>query len=377
MAASPAQPDADGDAAADTYSYGLPAAVHNADAATERDPDADGLPAAIDNADAAAERDPNDIMKAFFILLPSSLILAFGAIAQTPTPPPLKPFTLFWDASPPAQNVLYYNVYRRPLGTTTYAYVASVYVPAPATYPLPPNETAGTIYAVSASNGAQESVRSSDAVVPPAPTAPGGIKIAGETGGMVNISTRAQVSAGDDAMIAGFILASEEEVAVRAIGPSLGQFGLAALSEASVELHDASGALIAANDGWETGPDADQLRDQNPGSVLGEGIGAYSDPRPRRLHRDRARRGGRDRRWAGRGLSADAEMKPAVERNVPAPAPAYVAFMEAGQHFALAERQVARFPASVKIAHYYEAAAERLLDAAVCFFGVTGRARSD
>ena len=58
-------------------------------------------------------------------------------------------------------------------------------------------------------------------------------------------------------MIAGFILDSsgsdnELRAVVRAVGPSLAGFGVAgALQDPMLELHDANGALIVANDNWK------------------------------------------------------------------------------------------------------------------------------
>ena len=56
-------------------------------------------------------------------------------------------------------------------------------------------------------------------------------------------------------MIAGFILGSPNQdsgkVLVRAIGPTLSQFGVAApLQDPTLELHDGNGAIIASNDNW-------------------------------------------------------------------------------------------------------------------------------
>ncbi len=71
----------------------------------------------------------------------------------------------------------------------------------------------------------------------------------------VNISTRMRVETGDNVLIGGFIVtgSGEKNILVRAIGPSLAQFGVAgALSDPVLELHDATGALIATNDNWRT-----------------------------------------------------------------------------------------------------------------------------
>jgi hypothetical protein len=69
-----------------------------------------------------------------------------------------------------------------------------------------------------------------------------------------NISTRAFVQTGDNVMIGGFIVQGTEplEVIIRAIGPELTQYGVPnALADPRLELHDASGALIASNNDWQ------------------------------------------------------------------------------------------------------------------------------
>jgi streptogramin lyase len=70
---------------------------------------------------------------------------------------------------------------------------------------------------------------------------------------VLNISTRLAVQTGDNVLIAGFIITGEEarDVIVRAIGPSLADAGVSgALADPSLELHDSTGALIAANNNW-------------------------------------------------------------------------------------------------------------------------------
>ena len=74
-----------------------------------------------------------------------------------------------------------------------------------------------------------------------------------------NISTRGLVEDGSNVMIGGFILGGDQgvNVAIRGIGPSLSQFGInPALMDPVVELHDANGDLIVANDNWEDDPDS-------------------------------------------------------------------------------------------------------------------------
>jgi hypothetical protein len=70
---------------------------------------------------------------------------------------------------------------------------------------------------------------------------------------LANISTRGFVQTGDNAMIGGFIVVTQPtRVIVRAIGPTLTQWGLPdALANPQLELYDASN-LIGRNDDWQT-----------------------------------------------------------------------------------------------------------------------------
>ena len=69
-----------------------------------------------------------------------------------------------------------------------------------------------------------------------------------------NLSTRLQVGTSDRVMIAGFIVqgSSPKTVLIRAIGPSLTNFGVPnVLANPQLELHNAN-SLIARNDNWQT-----------------------------------------------------------------------------------------------------------------------------
>jgi YVTN family beta-propeller protein len=70
-----------------------------------------------------------------------------------------------------------------------------------------------------------------------------------------NISSRAFVQTGDNAMIGGFIVqgTGSKRVIIRAIGPELTQYGVPnVLANPTLELHDGTGALIASNNNWVT-----------------------------------------------------------------------------------------------------------------------------
>jgi hypothetical protein len=71
---------------------------------------------------------------------------------------------------------------------------------------------------------------------------------------MANISTRAAIGVAENVSIGGFIVqgANPKDVLIRAIGPSLSQFGVSgALVDPTLELHDASGNLLLFNDNWK------------------------------------------------------------------------------------------------------------------------------
>jgi len=71
---------------------------------------------------------------------------------------------------------------------------------------------------------------------------------------LANISTRGFVGAQDNVMIGGFILGGnpgDTRVVVRGLGPSLIQFGIGnLLADPMLELHDANGTTVIANDNW-------------------------------------------------------------------------------------------------------------------------------
>jgi hypothetical protein len=77
---------------------------------------------------------------------------------------------------------------------------------------------------------------------------------------LANISTRGKVQSGDNVMIGGFIVGGSDPstVLVRAIGPELTAQGVAgALEDTTLELHDATGTLLASNDNWRDTQEAE------------------------------------------------------------------------------------------------------------------------
>lgn len=202
-------------------------------------------------------------MKTILTTLIAITIALASSQAQTPTPTPAPTpwpagpnFTVTWDASVGATS------YTVGSGTVSKTYPTTVTTSSVSKSFT--NIPDGKLYiAVKAKNSAgQESAYSSEIIVmvSSAPLPPGNLRVSDS--GLVNISTRALVADKDNVMISGFILAGKQTVAVRALGPSLGSAGLAgALTETNLELHDKDGALLRSNNGWESGPDAQALRD--------------------------------------------------------------------------------------------------------------------
>jgi hypothetical protein len=82
-----------------------------------------------------------------------------------------------------------------------------------------------------------------------------GYDLSGTTPYLANLSTRAFVQTGDNLMIGGFIVQGTQpkSVILRAIGPELSQYGIPnAMADPTLELHNATGAVIAKNDNWQT-----------------------------------------------------------------------------------------------------------------------------
>jgi uncharacterized repeat protein (TIGR03803 family) len=91
---------------------------------------------------------------------------------------------------------------------------------------------------------------------------------------LVNISTRGFVEIGAGVMIGGLIVdggtgGGSARVIVRVMGPSLSALGLqGALQDPELELHDASGAIIASNDNWKTRPDGSSQQGEVEATVV-------------------------------------------------------------------------------------------------------------
>jgi len=86
---------------------------------------------------------------------------------------------------------------------------------------------------------------------------------------LTNLSTRGVVQTGDFVMIGGFVTAgapgSSTQVLIRAIGPSLTQFGISdALADPTVRLFNANGVVIGSNDNWKDTQQAEIQATGNP-----------------------------------------------------------------------------------------------------------------
>jgi hypothetical protein len=81
---------------------------------------------------------------------------------------------------------------------------------------------------------------------------------------LLNLSTRGRAETGDNVLIGGFILGggtTNKNIIVRALGPSLGVFGVTPLLDPSLELFSSTGQLIGSNDNWQDDPNFQQVID--------------------------------------------------------------------------------------------------------------------
>lgn len=85
----------------------------------------------------------------------------------------------------------------------------------------------------------------------------------GGAASIVNMSSRAQVGTDNNAMIAGLYVGDNIRAVVRAIGPTLGNYGIqGALQDPTLELYNSQGTLIDSNDNWQSyaqSPEIQQL----------------------------------------------------------------------------------------------------------------------
>jgi sugar lactone lactonase YvrE len=92
---------------------------------------------------------------------------------------------------------------------------------------------------------------------------------------LVNISTRAFVGTGSNVEIAGIDIAGTKPatILIRAVGPTLGQIGVAgALAQPSLSVVDSSGTTVASNTGWSSNANASQI------ASTAQTVGAFALP---------------------------------------------------------------------------------------------------
>ncbi len=101
---------------------------------------------------------------------------------------------------------------------------------------------------------------------------------------LASISSRGFVDTGDNALIGGFIVGGDTSVVVRALGPSLGDQGVAgALSDPTLELVNADGMRVRSNNDWKSGQQAELIaigirptRDKEAALVQALPVGNYT-----------------------------------------------------------------------------------------------------
>ncbi len=79
---------------------------------------------------------------------------------------------------------------------------------------------------------------------------------------LVNLSARAVVGSGEDALIAGIVVADtgSKRFLARGIGPTLASFGaVGVVPDPHLAIYGGAGGELARNDGWESGPDARRM----------------------------------------------------------------------------------------------------------------------
>ena len=85
----------------------------------------------------------------------------------------------------------------------------------------------------------------------------GGAFTEAQTPRVANLSTRGQVGTAESVMVAGFVVGpgAGETVLLRAVGPTLGQYGVSgAMANPQLTLSDSSMTVIATNTGWSHPP---------------------------------------------------------------------------------------------------------------------------
>lgn len=138
-------------------------------------------------------------------------------------------------------------------------------------------DPAGNLF-VAVSFGAISKIAPNGTVSPFATTnSIGGITTEPPLSQPLNISTRVRVQTGDNALIGGFIATgtAPKKLMVRAIGPSLTNFGVAgALQDTTLEVRAANGTLVGSNDNWKIN---DQTGQSQQATIQAAGLAPSDD----------------------------------------------------------------------------------------------------
>jgi hypothetical protein len=104
-----------------------------------------------------------------------------------------------------------------------------------------------------------------------------------DNGKLANISTRAHVDTGDNALIGGFIIKGpqSQKNVIRALGPSLSSSGVTgALANPTLDLYNGAGGLLQSNDDFNSNRDAGVIRGYGLAPVNGYESGLYFEGAP-------------------------------------------------------------------------------------------------
>jgi Matrixin len=104
-----------------------------------------------------------------------------------------------------------------------------------------------------------------------------------DNGKLANISTRAHVDTGDNALIGGFIVKGpqSEKNIIRALGPSLTSSGVTgALPNPTLDLYNGDGGLLQSNDDFSSNRDAETIRAYGLGLDNAYESGLYFESAP-------------------------------------------------------------------------------------------------
>ncbi|MEY2493211.1 MAG: hypothetical protein QOH24_2162 [Verrucomicrobiota bacterium] len=178
--------------------------------------------------------------------------------------------TLAWEPSPSKEVVGYHVVYA--ISSSTNTETIDVGNATTATISALSDSTTYSFAAVAYDKDGTESVASNRVTI--------------NQGRVANLSTRVGVGSYGHVLINGFIISGNDPktIVVRAIGPSLSQFGVAGvLADPVLKLYDSTGALIGSNDNWRESQEAafaegGPFHDLQPSSETESAIGITLPP---------------------------------------------------------------------------------------------------